>query len=222
MPGVPALAALVAGLALAASLAAVALDVARLRSAYFRAVASAPEARFSSWVTLLDSARRLPAAEQLARVNDFFNQRVRFVEDADHWGQSDYWATPMETLAHAAGDCEDFAIAKYFTLLALGMPVDRLRLTYVRAQLAAPGGGTAQQAHMVLAYYPAPDAEPLVLDNLVPGIQPASRRTDLSPVFNFNSERIYQMGAGKSATTGVSQLSRWADALKRARTDGFD
>ena len=203
-----------AGVALAVA----ALDIDRLRAAYRRAVAAAPEERFGSWVELLATGRRRPVSEQLAQVNDYFNRRVRFVDDVDLWGQSDYWATPMETLAHAAGDCEDFAIAKYFTLLALGVPVEKLRLTYVRARVA--GGGF--QAHMVLAYYPTPDAEPMVLDNLVPSIQPASRRTDLLPVFNFNSERIYQAGPGKTASTGVSQLSRWADALRRARLDGFD
>ena len=222
MPARSALFRLFVGIALAASLAAVAFDMDRLRGAYLRAVANAPEERFASWAGLLESTRRRPAPEQLARVNDFFNQRVRFVDDIDLWGQPDYWATPMETLAHGAGDCEDFAMAKYFTLLALGVPVEKLRLTYVRARLAAAGGAATYQAHMVLAYYASPDAEPLVLDNLVPGIQPASRRTDLLPVFNFNSERIYQMGAGKTATTGVSQLSRWADALRRARADGFD
>ena len=222
MPARSALFRLFVGIALAASLAVVAFDVDRLRAAYFRASANAPEERFSSWAGLLESTRRRPTQEQLARVNDFVNQRVRFVDDIDLWGQTDYWATPMETLALGAGDCEDFAMAKYFTLIALGVPVEKLRLTYVRAKLAAAGGGAAYQAHMVLAYYASPDAEPLVLDNLVPAIQPASRRTDLLPVFNFNSERIYQMGAGKTATTGVSQLSRWADALRRARADGFD
>ena len=221
MPAPSALFRLFVGIALAASLAAVAFDLDRLRAAYLRAGSNPPEERFASWAGLVDAARRRPTQEQLTRVNDFFNQRVRFVDDTDQWGQADYWATPMETLAHAAGDCEDFAIAKYFTLLALGVPVEKLRLTYVRAKVAA-AGAAAYQAHMVLAYYASPDAEPLVLDNLVPGIQPASRRTDLLPVFNFNSERIYQMGAGKTATTGVSQLSRWADALRRARADGFD
>ena len=94
-------------------------------------------------------------------------------------------------------------------------------LTYVRARLNAPGGPVFQ-AHMVLAYYAKPDAEPVILDNLDPSIQPASRRTDLLPVFKFNSERIYQTGAGNARSVGVGQLSRWADALRRIRIEGFD
>ncbi len=213
--------AIVLALALAGVLAALALDTEALRAAYRRVVPDAPEERFTGWLQLIESSRRRPAAEQLARINDFINGRIRFVDDIDLWGQSDYWATPMETLARGAGDCEDFAIAKYFTLLQVGIPVERLRLTYVRARLNAPGGPVFQ-AHMVLAYYAKPDAEPVILDNLDPSIQPASRRTDLLPVFNFNSERIYQTGAGNTRSAGVGQLSRWADALERIRIEGFD
>ena len=197
--------------------AASAFDIDKLRHAYHQVVADAPQDRFASWAELLAKARTLPAGDKLARVNDFFNQRLRFVDDAELWGHSDYWATPMQTLARGAGDCEDFAIAKYFTLLSLGIPVERLRLTYVRARL-----GGALQAHMVLAYYPEPEADPLVLDNLVRAILPASRRPDLLPVFNFNSERVYQTGAGPKASGHVGQLSRWQDALARSRNEGFD
>jgi predicted transglutaminase-like cysteine proteinase len=214
---------LLAGLALgiAASWTIFALDIDKLRLAYFRVLAGAPQERFTSWTSLLSTSRTLPVADKLARVNDFFNRRVQFVDDLELWGQSDYWATPMQTLARGAGDCEDFAIAKYFTLLSLGVPVEKLRLTYVRARVSTPNG-PLQQAHMVLAYYPDPDADPQVLDNLDRTIVPASRRPDLLPVFTFNSEHVYQPGAAGKAAGQVSQLSRWQDALTRARNDGFD
>lgn len=192
-------------------------DIDKLRHAYFQTLANAPQERFASWSELLVNVRALPVSDKLVRVNDFFNRRLRFVDDAELWGQSDYWATPMQTLARGAGDCEDFAIAKYFTLLSLGIPVEKLRLTYVRARL---DGGL--QAHMVLAYYADPESDPLVLDNLERSIRPASRRPDLLPVFNFNSERIYQTGAGSRASGHVGQLSRWQDALSRSRHEGFD
>jgi len=214
---------IVVGLALgmAGAWCAWALDLGKLRQAYLRASGGGAVERFASWNELLSSGRRLPATEQLDRVNDFFNRQLRFVEDIDLWGQSDYWATPMETLARGAGDCEDFAIAKYFTLVSLGVPVDRLRLTYVRARQSGPGGPSFL-AHMVLAYYPEPDADPLVLDNLLGRILPASRRPDLLPVFNFNSQRIFQAGGGERGSGQVGQLSRWQDALRRTRNEGFD
>jgi predicted transglutaminase-like cysteine proteinase len=117
----------------------------------------------------------------LAPVNGFFN-RVPSVSDQDHWGAADYWATPAEFLASNGGDCEDYAIAKYFTLKELGVPVSRLRLVYAR--------GWKGGAHMVLTYHSAPGAEPLVMDNLEGGIRPASERPDLIPVYSFNDDDL--------------------------------
>jgi predicted transglutaminase-like cysteine proteinase len=131
----------------------------------------------------------------------------------------------METLAKGAGDCEDFAIIKYYTLTAIGIPVDQLRLTYVRARIGGPSSSIVQ-AHMVLTYYASPDAEPLVLDNLVSSIYPASRRPDLQPVFSFNSQHIFQTNqvntSPSAATASTSRLSRWQDLLFRASSEGFD
>jgi len=69
-----------------------------------------------AWQQMLGSARGLTEMRQLEVVNDFFNRQIPFVEDIVHWRQHDYWATPMETLTSNGGDCEDLAIAKYFTL----------------------------------------------------------------------------------------------------------
>jgi predicted transglutaminase-like cysteine proteinase len=163
------------------------------------------------------------AEAKLRRVNEFFNRRIGFADDREVWGQSDYWATPMETLAKGRGDCEDFTIAKYFTLLEAGIPGDKLRLVYVKARIGGPSSSIVQ-AHMVLAYYATPDAEPLVLDNLITDIRPASRRPDLTPVFSFNSQGIWQGASGGSAPSagGLGRLSRWQDLLQRARHEGFD
>ena len=178
---------------------------------------------FIDWQSLLQQGNGLNAPDKLRRVNEFFNRRVRFSTDTAIWHQSDYWATPMETLSKGAGDCEDFAIAKYFTLLNLGIPVEQLRLIYVKARIGGPTSNV-QQAHMVLAYYSSPEAEPLVLDSLITDIRPASRRADLQPVFSFNSQGVFN-GVDAKATLGsggVTQLSRWSDLLRRAHDEGFD
>ena len=159
-------------------------------------------------------------AAKLKAVNDFYNQRLAYMEDIDNWGLLDYWASPLESLGKGAGDCEDYAIGKYFTLTSLGLPHAKLRMVYVRASIAgAPNGFVA---HMVLAYYPTPDAEPLVLDNLQPGIRPAGERPDLSPVFSFNAEGLWQ-GVGSIRANGdpLTRLSKWREVLTRARQDGF-
>ena len=120
--------------------------------------------------------------ELLGSVNTFFNG-VPYDSDLSHWGADDYWATPAEMLASDGADCEDFSIAKYFALKELGVPIERLRITYVKAL-------RLNQAHMVLAYYPAPDAVPLILDSLEASVRPATERTDLVPVYSFNDEDL--------------------------------
>lgn len=151
-------------------------------------------------------------AEKLEKVNQFFN-KYTFIDDIEHWGKKDYWATPIEFLATQGGDCEDFSLAKYFTLKALGIPENKLYLTYVKAI-------KLNQAHMVLTYYATPAAEPLVLDNLQGNIQLASKRTDLVPVYTFNGEGLWlskQRGKGKFVGDS-DRLKRWNDLKSRMAT----
>jgi predicted transglutaminase-like cysteine proteinase len=166
---------------------------------------------------MLQQAAALDEESRLEPVNAWFNRRVIFrTDDAAH-GEADHWASPLELLQAGRGDCEDYAIAKYFSLLALGTPVARLRLVYVRAQVGAGDG----QAHMVLAYYPQPNAEPLILDNLVTSVRPASRRPDLTPVFSFNSEGLWQGVGAQSAGDPQARLTRWRAVLAKAKAEGF-
>jgi predicted transglutaminase-like cysteine proteinase len=151
--------------------------------------------------------------EKLELVNDFMN-RTPFVSDLQHWGKEDYWATPVEFLSTHGGDCEDFSIAKYFALRSLGVPDEKLRITYVKEVVVY------NEAHMVLAYFPAPDAEPLVLDNINKSIRPASTRTDLVPVYSFNGSGLWlakdQTGRGQSVG-GSDRIGHWKDVQSRLR-----
>jgi predicted transglutaminase-like cysteine proteinase len=169
------------------------------------------------WQRMLLEGQRASETDKLRRVNDFFNHRIAFDDDMSIWGQNDYWATPIEVIGQGRGDCEDFSIAKYYSLIDLGIPINKLRLVYVKAIQTGPAG-TFLQAHMVLAYYATPTADPLILDNLNPQILPASRRSDLSPIFSFNSAGLWH-GTGNNASK--SNLSRWQDLLARARAEGF-
>lgn len=154
--------------------------------------------------------------EKLKGINSFYNRSVLFRSDQDNWGTVDYWASPIELLNRGQGDCEDYAIGKYFSLIAMGVSPAKMRMVYVRAQT----GGTIQ-AHMVLAYYPEPTAEPLILDNLITDIRPASRRPDLAPVFSFNAEGLWQGVGGSSAGDPVARLSRWREVLNKAKAEGW-
>ncbi len=161
--------------------------------------------RLENWQRLHKLAANAPVDRQLRLVNRFFN-RVNFVSDIRHWGEEDYWATPVELLTTNAGDCEDFSIAKYLTLKSLGVPDDQLRIVYVKAL-------ELNQAHMVLAWYAEPDDDPLILDNLINEIKPSSQRPDLEPVYSFNGEGLWLNKSGKEHERigDPERLSRWQE-----------
>lgn len=173
-------------------------------------------ARIERWKAFVrdETARSGPAAGNpqagpaLRSVNAFFNE-VPAATDLSLWGAEEYWATPAEMLAVNGADCEDFAFAKYFSLKELGMPVGRLRLVYVRTPQSAV-------AHMVLAYYPEPRADPLILDNLDGRIVAASARPELTPVFSFNDDDLlyYQDGAS-TVRLDPSVYRKWGDYLRK-------
>lgn len=180
--------------------------------------AAAAAQDWSDALTVLQSGAE---QQKLKNINEYFNRKLRFVPDSVTWGREDYWATPIEALMKGSGDCEDYSIAKYFSLKFSGVPVSKLRLTYVKARIGGMDSNITQ-AHMVLTYYPTPDAEPLVLDNLVSEIRSASRRTDLVPIFSFNSEGVWVAGSSMPQPGGGSRLSRWTDLVEKMKGEGFE
>jgi len=176
--------------------------------------------RFKDWREMMGQAASVGEADKLRRVNEFFNRHIRFLDDQVVWNSVDYWASPLEFLGQGAGDCEDFAISKYFSLIEAGVDRGKLRLIYVRAMIGLPGSGVPV-AHMVLGYYPTPTAEPLVLDNLITDIRAASRRPDLTPVFSFNGDGVWTAASDRPSSP-VDRLARWTDLIQRMRAEGFE
>lgn len=208
-------------LAFSVSLAVAGVEIDRMLLQAGQRYGDAGTASVMAWRDLLTKAAGQSDAVKLRQVNDFFNRRIRFGEDIDIWGKQDFWATPLEVLGRAQGDCEDFAIAKYATLKLLGIPAEKLRLTYVKVRIGGPQSSLVQ-AHMVLSYYPAPDDEPLVLDNLISDIRPASGRADLTTIFGFNAEGLWVGGATPRATSASQRLSKWQSVLARMREEGIE
>ncbi len=176
-----------------------------------RRFGSRARGRLQDWVSFVNDNRGLSERDALAEVNTFFNRRIRYVEDIRHWKKNDYWATPQETLASRGGDCEDFAIAKYYTLREWGVDDNKLRIVYVRSS-------RLRRPHMVLAYYPQPRADPLILDSITSRISPASERRDLTPVYSFNGSRLwtrYQRGQGQLGVT--KRLRNWRYVTEKMR-----
>jgi len=185
------------------------LDEAKVVSALSSNYGERAAKRGTAWFRLMDKSENLDEAKKLHNVNRFFNY-LRFVDDIKLWGLSNYWATPIEFLGVNAGDCEDFAIAKYFTLLALGIPDKKMRITMVKAV-------RLNQYHMVVSYYKTPGSIPLILDNIDGSIKPATQRKDLIPVYSFNGKQLWlNKKKGQGQLAGKSQrLKKWTNLNQR-------
>jgi predicted transglutaminase-like cysteine proteinase len=172
------------------------------------------QTRIDNWHKLMRDKRDVSDMEKLDSVNRFFNH-LEFVDDYSHWGKMDYWSTPVEFLTSNGGDCEDFATAKYFTLLNLHIPDEQMRLVYVKSL-------KLNQPHMVLSYYTVPTADPLVLDSLMNDILPASMRSDLIPVYSFNGEGLWLAKREKNDRVGdADRLSLWQELQKRMQKEAI-
>ncbi|MEZ8914125.1 transglutaminase-like cysteine peptidase [Vibrio lentus] len=172
--------------------------------------------RALDWITLVKESKDLPSGQQIVRVNDFFNQ-LRFIPDEKLWGQRDYWASIAEFIGAGGGDCEDFTLAKFYTLVYLGVAPKDMKLVYVNAV-------NYQEAHMVLAYFGSntqggttrKTQEPLILDNLDKTIKKASQRPDLEPIYSFDTEEIWltkQIGQGNRIGNATT-IKPWVQVIK--------
>lgn len=129
--------------------------------------------------------KKYPKYKQLIQVNLYLN-RLLPQYDAIIQKQEDYWATPKEFLITGYGDCEDYVIIKYFTLLKLGFEEEKLFLTTVFDKYH---GGY----HMVLSYFKTKNKPPLILDNLSFKILDLKKREDLEADLFINSNGVYKM-----------------------------
>lgn len=167
--------------------------------------------KVEDWDTMIQVAKNVSILNQLQMVNDFFN-KIPYKTDMIHWGKKDYWATPIEFMGTNAGDCEDYAIAKYFSLIKLGIPDSKLRITYVSYSKT---NSNYDQAHMVLSYYHQAGGEPVILDNINKTLQPGSKRTDLKPVYSFNATGLWQAKTKGETRAGDNNLKSWVDLMNR-------
>ena len=119
--------------------------------------------------------RGLPLESQVRRVNDLMNS-VQYISDKRNWGRSDYWATPVEFITRG-GDCEDFAIAKYAALRALGVPDSKMRVLILKdMQKNIP--------HAVLIVYT--NEGPMILDNQIKTVRADNSIHHYKPIYSIN------------------------------------
>jgi len=167
--------------------------------------------RVKNWHYLINDYQRKPELEKLKIANTYINQ-LRFIDDIVHWGKKDYWATPVETLASNGGDCEDFAIAKYYTLSKLGMSEQCLSLSYVKVK-------GYNKPHMVLVYQCFEEDSPLILDNLNPRLLSSKQRRDITTVYSFNADDMWIMkpSGQKRKLSSKSRMRLWDDLRRRVQ-----
>lgn len=180
-----------------------------ITSALKKVYGNRAEKRGNAWIKILSQSKALSEIDKLKKVNTFFNL-FHFIDDIALWGVKNYWATPIEFIGASGGDCEDYSIAKYYTLLQLGVPDEKMRITMVKAL-------KLNQYHMVLAYYDTPGSIPLILDNIDGEIKPATQRNDLLPVYSFNGTQLWlNKEKGRGVLAGNSKrLKRWTSLKQR-------
>ncbi|MBU0632887.1 transglutaminase-like cysteine peptidase [bacterium] len=163
------------------------------------------ENRFIDMQEKLDELKNKSTIIKLNSINTFFNQ-VKYKSDQKNYNMSDYWATPWEFLARDAGDCEDYVIAKYFALRYLGIDAKKMYFTYVKST-------QFKEAHMVLTYFETPSSEPLILDSNNRFVLPASKRTDLIPIYNFNGDILSNSAKKEHQKT----TKKWDDLIQNTK-----
>lgn len=129
----------------------------------------------TDWKRDLMAYQGMPLRQMAESVNALVN-RTEYIEDTNNYGQSDYWATPIEFFTRG-GDCEDFAIAKYVSLRALGVPENRMRIAIVQDM-------KKNIPHAVLIVYT--DDGAMVLDNQNKRALDTSSITHYKPIFSIN------------------------------------
>jgi predicted transglutaminase-like cysteine proteinase len=170
--------------------------------------------RATALVQMMNEAKDLDDMGKMEKVNDFFNQ-TPYASDKDTWGVSDYWATRYEFIGKDRADCEDYVIAKYFTLKDLGVPTSKLFMTYAKSI-------RYKSAHLVLTYYATPHSIPLVLDNYNYKILSASRRDDLVPIYSFSGDELFnakQAQIGKMLPAATKQTRPWDELVITRQKD---
>ena len=171
-------------------------------------------ARAQQLTALLSKLQFAPVQEQLELVNAFFNDFV-YSSDQVVWGRGDHWASPEEFIGRNAGDCEDFAIAKYYALRELGLAATSMQIAYVHDI-------QRHQYHIVLEVDLGAGRERVILDNAQPLVMRRTQRRDLVKVVGFGEKYVTVAlpDGGEQAflRSGRWSMRQWDSVLKRSQS----
>lgn len=166
--------------------------------------------RFNKYNKIQKKIQNFSTIKKLNYINSFFN-KILPMSDYAKYKTDDYWSTPKEFLIEGRGDCEEYAISKYFALKDTGIDINKLFLSIVKVK-----GKT--NYHMVLLYFKTKESMPLVLDNLSFRVLPFDKRIDLLPKVIFNEKEAYILKDKlifKKAKIDWGKENKWEDLLKK-------
>ena len=166
--------------------------------------------RINNYKKLKITIKNYSEFRKLSHINSFYNKILPQL-DNQKFGISDYWSTRKEFLIEGRGDCEDYVIAKYFSLIENGFKKDKLFLSVVKVK------GEVQD-HMILLYFKNKKEIPFVLDNLSFKVLPLNKRPKLKIKFIFNEKESFLMKnykISKRVNIDWGKENKWENLLKR-------
>lgn len=143
-------------------------------------VSQCPSPRVTAWRAKVESLKNLSPMRQLEEINRFVNDVMPYLTDSENYsGLTDYWAAPLEFLRRS-GDCEDFAIIKFVSLIHLGFSHEQMRIVVVMDVLR-------NLPHAVLAVQI--DGKNYILDSLFDSVMEDSLVSQYTPQYSVSRER---------------------------------
>ena len=166
-------------------------------------------ARIEDYLATLQQLATLPNTSRIIQTNTYLNSLLPQYDDTQYQ-KEDYWQTPKEFLMRGAGDCEDYAIIKYFTLIKLGVDRRKLFLTSVKEKFS---GGS----HMVLSYFERENRSPLILDNLSFRVLDLQTREDLEAKLFINESGVYKLNRQNTLIKTGTNFPLFEELLTRVK-----
>lgn len=138
----------------------------------------------SEWKKDLVPFKKLSTTRQkVEAVNNYINAKIEYRPDAEVYGKSDYWASVDETFKKGLGDCDDYAIAKYFTLKELGFAEEDMRIVVLKDH-------SINEIHAVLSV--EVNGVHYILDNQSPYLRTDHQLTYYEPIYSINQEKWWR------------------------------
>ncbi len=168
--------------------------------------ASCPSQPALQYLAIVDGARTLSGRARLGEINRAVNLKIKSMSDLALHGAEDVWSAPLATLAQGAGDCEDYAIAKFIALQDAGVSADDLSIVILRRDIR-------EEDHAVAAV--RLDGNWLLLDNLHMTMVEDQQVRHYRPRFLIDQNGVKYYLDAPSATKGSRGYERAVGQIVR-------